>query len=350
MSKSPEKVSIIIPHWNGIDILSECLDSLSNLDYTPLEIIVVDNASTDGSQDWIKQNHPDIILIENEENHGYAGGCNIGAGKATGNYFVFLNNDTIQEKNWITELVNYIQKNPTVGAVQPKIMNYFQRDLFDYAGGSGGEMDILCYPFARGRIFDTQEQDRGQYDEAKRVFWSSGTAFLIMKELFETAGRFDETFFAHMEEIDLCWRVQKLGFEIHVVPDAIVYHKNAVTLPKQSVMKYYLNHRNSLIMLLANYSPLVAVYLFPIRIMLDLVAMLYALIRKDLNHVIGIMKALGWILFHPQVIIKKRRDNSLRGLNIKNLKPGVFFRGSIVVAYYLLGRKTYGEIASNPSR
>ena len=218
MTEYNVRVSIIIPHWNGIDILSECLSSLVNTKHDSYEIIVVDNASTDGSQSWIKNTYPQIKLIENDKNYGYAGGCNVGALEAKGNYLVFLNNDTIQDPDWIQNLENFMKKDKVIAAVQPKILNYFNKNIFDYAGGSGGYMDWFCFPYARGRIFSKQERDIGQYNDSKQCFWSSGTAFMVRKKLFFEAGKFDKYFFSHMEEIDLCWRLQAMGFQIWVEP------------------------------------------------------------------------------------------------------------------------------------
>ena len=254
MSNKKSIVSIVIPHWNNVEILSECLESISATDFDNFEIIVVDNASSDNSVSWVKSNYPNVKLIENDKNYGYAGGCNIGAEAASGDFLIFLNNDTVQEKDWISNLIRTINSDDKIAAVQPKILNYYDRNVFDYAGGSGGHMDIYCFPFARGRIFSFQENDEGQYNNKEKCFWSSGTCFMVRRELFQKAGGFDDSFFAHMEEIDLCWRLYAMGFEVWVDPDSVVYHKNALTLPMYSHKKYYLNHRNSLLMLLGNYS------------------------------------------------------------------------------------------------
>jgi len=224
-------VSIIIPHWNGIDVLSECIDSLNNTKYSNFEIIVVDNASSDDSVKWINNNHPKINIVENDQNYGYAGGCNRGIKISKGDYIVFLNNDTIQEKNWLSNLVSFMNNHPDCAAVQPKILNYYERDKFDYAGGSGGHMDVLCYPFARGRLFLEQEIDNKQYDDDTQCFWASGTAIMVRKKYFLEVEKFDENFFAHMEEIDLCWKLQLKGYKVYVNPKSVVYHKNAVSLP-----------------------------------------------------------------------------------------------------------------------
>ena len=207
-------VSIIVPHWNGIDIIAECLDSLHEATYPNIEIIVVDNNSTDDSVNYICNNFKNVIIFENDQNEGYAGGCNRGAEIAKGKYLLFLNNDTIHKSNWIEPLVQLLDKNTNIAAVQPKILNYYQKNLFDYAGGAGGMMDFLVFPFARGRIFNKQEIDEDQYNSKQEIFWSSGTAFLVRKDVFEEVKGFDELFFAHMEEIDLCWRFHLMGYEV----------------------------------------------------------------------------------------------------------------------------------------
>ena len=346
MSDIEPTVSIVIPHWNNIEILSECLKSISSTDYPNLQIIVVDNASSDNSVQYIKTNYPGIILIENDKNYGYAGGCNIGAEKASGDYLIFLNNDTVQDEGWVSALVNTIDSNIDIAAVQPKILNYYDRSRFDYAGGSGGHMDIYCFPFARGRIFSHQELDSGQYNNKERCFWSSGTCIMVRKNLFQKAGGFDDTFFAHMEEVDLCWRFYAMGFEVWVDPNSRVYHKNALTLPMYTHKKYYLNHRNSLLMLFSNYSMYnVFVLGFP-RLLLEIVACFYSLAMLDWKHLTAIIRALIWMIFHPQVIIKKRSMfANLRVLKDKKIMENMT-RGSIVLKYYLMNKKSYSDILS----
>ena len=338
------KVSIIIPHYNGIDILDDCLTSLQQSTYANIEIIVIDNASKDGSPEIIHQHFPDIILLKNKTNEGFAGGCNRGASQAKGKYLLFLNNDTTQEPDWIEPLVNCLEKEEVIGAVQPKILNYFEKNLFDYAGGSGGHMDILCFPFARGRIFTEQEIDTGQYNASEKVFWASGTAIMVRKDLFIKAEEFDNTFFAHMEEIDLCWRLNMLGYEIWAEPRSVIYHKNATTLPMYSLKKYYLNHRNSMYMMCSNYSILLTIYLFPLRIALEISAIFYALVKLDWKHVVAIIMSVFWVLFHPHLIIKKRRKNR----TIKTIRDRMImknmFRGSIVWDFYFRRKKYFSEL------
>ena len=340
------KVSIIIPHWNGIETLSECIKSILKTQFDSYEIIVVDNASTDGSQDWIKEEYPQIILIENDKNYGYAGGCNRGVDYANGEFIIFLNNDTIQDPEWIKYLISLVETNENIAAVQPKVLNYFNKNIFDYAGGSGGHMDVFCFPFARGRIFLNQEIDLGQYNESRQCFWASGTAFLIRKELFFKAGKFDEVFFSHMEEIDLCWRLRAMGFQIWVAPKSIVYHKNALSMPMHSHKKYYLNHRNSLLMLFGNYSFSNTILIGTVRIILEYIAFFYSIFKFDWNHASAIIRSLCWIVFHPHIILKKRsRFKMIRKEKDNNLFKN-FFKNSIVYNYYIKGKKTYLEIES----
>lgn len=337
-------VSVVIPHWNGVEVLSECLASLSETKYPNMEIIVVDNASTDGSPDWVSLNFPQVRLIENDQNYGYAGGCNRGAKIAEGEYLVFLNNDTIQDHHWLDSLVDFMNLNSNVAAVQPKILNFFERTKFDYAGGAGGWLDLLGYPFARGRVFLEQEEDKGQYDTIRPIFWASGTALMVRKSDFESANRFDETFFAHQEEIDLCWKFRLMGKETWAVPDAIVYHKNAVTLPMFSRQKQYLNHRNSLLMVLCNYSLPLTLYITPIRLALELVALVYSLFCLDMNHFVGIIQSLFWVVTHPHVIWKRRRViKRIRKVNDKQVLSWLYW-GSVVFDYYIRRKKISADI------
>jgi hypothetical protein len=281
-------------------------------------------------------------------NEGYAGGCNRGSEIAKGEYLLFLNNDTIHEPNWIEPLVQLLEKNTKIASVQPKILNYYQKNLFDYAGAAGGLLDFLVFPFARGRIFNEQEIDTSQYNSIKEIFWSSGTAFLVRKTSFEKAGKFYELFFAHMEEIDLCWRFHLLGYDVWSEPSSKVYHKNAVTLPMYSEKKYYLNHRNSLIMLLTNYSLPLAIYVLPIRWTLDVVAIIYAMVQGDWKHIKGIAKAHAWIVFHPRKLFRKRSEvRILRKVKDKTILRKMY-NGSIVFAHYILRKNTYSEITDKP--
>jgi len=304
----PPLVSVIIPHWNHREILAECLDSLKRCTYPHLEILVVDNHSTDDSVEFVGKNYPEVTLIQNATNRGFAGGCNDGAMRAAGDYFVILNNDTTQDPDWIDRLVEFMESNPAVGIAQPKLINAKDPDFFDYSGAAGGFMDRFAFPFARGRILDTIEQDTGQYGDVIQIFWASGTACILRKTIYEQIGLFDETFFAHMEEIDFDWRAQLAGWDVAAVPSAVVYHHSGFTLPPESPFKKYLNHRNSVYMLLGNYNLWHAVMRSFQRFLLDGLALAFSLFSGDFSRGIAILKAWWWIVSHPGDIIKKRKN------------------------------------------
>jgi GT2 family glycosyltransferase len=331
-------VSIIIPHNGGEDILFECLYSLMNVDYPDLEIIVVDNKSPDESINNIQNKFPKVVIIKSEINRGFAGGCNLGAEHAKGEYLLILNNDTTHEKNWIKPLIQRMESNKTISSIQPKIKNNEKRDYFDYAGACGGFMDKYCFPFARGRIFNTTEKDNGQYDDACRIFWASGTAFLTRKTIFSQLEGFDETFFAHMEEIDYHWKCQLLGHEVWAEPSSVIYHKGAVTLPVSSSRKTYLNYRNSLILLLTNYPAKTVIKLFFPRIMMEFLSFIKEIIFLRWNHALAIMRSWFWIIFHPNILFSRRKKL------VKNDGNELIYRGSIVVKYFLLNKKTYNKL------
>ena len=331
-------VSVIIPHYGGEGILSECLISLENTDYSELDIIVVDNNSPDDSINIVNKRFSDVNFIHSEYNRGFAGGCNFGVQHAKGEYILILNNDTIHEKDWVTHLVNRLESNNNISAVQPKIKNYKKRDYFDYAGGSGGFMDKYCSPFARGRVFNTIEKDEGQYDVPCQIFWASGTAFITRRNIFEKLMGFDETMFAHMEEIDYHWKCQMLGYEIWVEPQSVVYHHNAITLPATSAHKTYLNYRNSLILLLSNYPPIVSLQLIFPRIIMELLSLIKEVIFFRWNHALAIFRSWIWILFHMGYVCRRRREfGKIQQLN--NI-----YKKSIVVKYFLMQKKTYREL------
>ena len=331
-------VSVVIPHYGGTGILSDCLTSLNKCSYPSLEIIVVDNDSSDDSVQLIKSNFSEVNLIQSDYNRGFAGGCNFGVQHAKGEYLLILNNDTIHEPDWIDRLVKMMESNPKISAVQPKIKNYDNRDYFDYAGACGGFMDKYCFPFARGRIFNTVEKDEGQYDEAIQIFWASGTAFLTRKDVFNKIGGFDETFFAHMEEIDYHWKSQMLGNEIWVEPASVIYHKGAVTLPVSSPKKTYLNYRNSLILLLTNYPLLTTLKLLLPRLFLEFISLLKEILTFKWSHALAIIKSWIWLDFHPGALLKRRRQ-------IKNyVYLDLIFNHSIVKKYFIDRKQKFSTI------
>ncbi|MBC8214779.1 MAG: glycosyltransferase family 2 protein [Candidatus Marinimicrobia bacterium] len=333
-------VSVIIPHYNGMDILSECLDSISKSTYSNIEIIVVDNNSADDSVQQLKEKYPSIKLLESAENLGFAGGCNLGVSHSSGKYCVILNNDTIHQPNWIEPLVEMMESDDNISSVQPKILNYYNHDKFDYAGGSGGFMDYLVFPFARGRIFDTVETDNGQYDDAREIFWASGTAFITRTEIFQNIGGFDEDLFAHFEEIDYHWKCHLMGYNVWVQPKSVIYHKCGATLSDTSSFKTYLNHRNSILLLLTNYSGWRGFWLSIPRMALEGISFLKELFTGRFSHAFAHVRAKSWLVFHPQIILKRRKlVNSLRKLTDEELKKKLYQK-SVVLDYFLRKRKS----------
>jgi len=330
------EISIIIPHFNGKEILTNCLNSLFNNSFDKYEIIVVDNGSTDGSQNLIKNDFPYIKLIENEKNEGYAGGCNSGIPHSKGKYILFLNNDVEVADNFVEELFNAMDTDEKIGLVQPKLLSMQKKTHFDYSGGAGGEIDVFGFPFARGRVFIDLEKDESQYDElTNEIFWASGTAVLIRKSLMEKIGTFDEDFFAHMEEIDLNWRAQLAGYKSVVTLKTHLYHYSGYTLPAENPRKMYLNHRNNLIMILKNYSFFTLLWVFPIRLILEFVAFAYAVVSGNKNWAIGVLKGVGFIVTHFGKIWKKHLQiQKLRIVSDTKIMNNMY-KGSVALTFFL---------------
>ncbi|NIR51403.1 glycosyltransferase family 2 protein [candidate division KSB1 bacterium] len=344
MSRKP-LVSIVIPHLKGEEILKECLQSLERTNYPEMEVIVVDNGSTDASIAYVQDIFPWIKVVENSKNLGYAGGCNAGVAESRGKYVLFLNDDTVTlDSNWLDKLVDTCENNPKVAACQPKLLSLVNRDEFDYAGAAGGLMDVFGFPFALGRIFFTIEKDQHQYDQASNIFWASGTAMFVKKSILEQVGNFDEDFFAHMEEIDLSWRIHLTGQDVVSVPDAVVYHKAGSTLRTESYLKVYLNHRNGLVMLLKNYEWKNLLWIFPLRLLFEFVAVIYSLIKLDFVRIRAVFVALGYVGFHlNKILAKRRRVQKNRKLSDAQIFSK-FYRGSIVFDYFVKGRRSCTEL------
>ena len=344
-SQLQPKVSVIIPHHNNFSILNECLQSLQKSNYLNIEIIVVDNHSTDGSTREIRQKYNNLIIQKSDINLGYAGGCNLGSEIASGDYLLFLNNDTTHESNFIDELVGTLNSNEKIACVQPKIKNYNQKKYFDYAGASGGFIDYLVFPFCRGRIFNTIEKDTGQYNDKRRVFWTSGTAFLTRKKVFKDLGRFDEKLFAHMEEIDYCWKCYLSGYECFVNPEATIYHYGGQTLGYESAYKTYLNHRNSMILLLTNYNLGLSFMLFGCRFILEIISSLNELCRLRIFHFLAHYGALLSLCNIFYLIKRRIFNNKIRKVSdITLLVKNIIYSKSIVNKYYILRKKTFKDI------
>lgn len=246
-------VAIVILNWNGLGMLKRYFPSL--VEHTRDEnafIVVADNGSEDGSLEWLEAEYPDIRTIALDRNYGFTGGYNRALQEIDADYYILLNSDIEVPEGWLAPLVNFMEENPDAGICQPKILSDRQRDSFEYAGAAGGFIDRYGYPFCRGRILSNIEKDNGQYDEPVECFWASGACMVVRSSLFHHLGGLDESFFAHMEEIDFCWRAKLLGYQVWCVPSSKVYHLGGGTLPNNSPHKLYLNYRNNLLMLHKN--------------------------------------------------------------------------------------------------
>jgi hypothetical protein len=284
------RVSIIIVTWNALDVLQKCLPSVVAANYPNMEIIVADNASTDGSAAWVASAFPDTIIVRHAENGLFCKGNNEAIPHATGDYIVLLNNDVEVTPGWLEPLVHEMEAED-VGAVQPKLKQHDNRTFFEYAGAAGGFIDRVGYPFTRGRIFDTMEADYGQYDDPRDVFWATGAALMLRRSALDEVGLLDEQFEMHMEEIDLCWRLQRAGYRVRVAPDSEVYHIGGASLPKGNPRKTYYNFRNSLLMLYKNLAPADWLRVFPQRIAMDGAAMLRATAQGQMEEAAAILRA-----------------------------------------------------------
>ena len=335
-------LAIVILNWNGSNHLRQFLPSVLRSSYPNKQIIVADNGSTDDSVQVLKESFPQVRVIELDRNHGFATGYNLALEKVNADYYVLLNSDVEVQPGWLEPIIELMEKDSMIGACQPKILSYTDRNSFEYAGACGGWLDHFGYPFARGRIFDFCEKDEGQYQDTTPVFWASGAALAIRAKLYHEMGGLDGYFFAHQEEIDLCWRLQLSGYAIFVCPASVVYHLGGGTLPKGNERKVFLNFRNNLIMLAKNLPFWKALLTIPVRILLDIISGWKSLLSGEVVYFGAIMEAhaafLKWILINRRrSVFPKSRKGELRG----------WFRGSIVWKHFILGKKTFREIIKN---
>ncbi len=323
MSSTP-KVAIVILNWNGKHFLEKFLPSVKASSYSNIELVVADNGSIDGSVLYLKEFHPGIRIIAFEKNHGFANGYNKALKLVNAAYYIILNSDIEVTAGWIEPVISLMENDKTIAACQPKILSYYDRKTFDYAGGAGGWLDKYGYPFAKGRIFDICEEDQGQYDQSEPIFWASGAAMFVRSEIFHEVKGFDDYFFAHQEEIDMCWRMQLAGYKIFSCPQSVVYHVGGGTLPRGNTKKTYLNFRNNQIMLAKNLSWQERVWKIPFRIFLDAVSAWKGLLIGDGGYFLAILRAhlsfCKWILFNQkQSKFPVRTNETLSGKLDRNL-------------------------------
>ncbi len=337
-------IAIAILNWNGKRYLEQFLPSVIASTYSNKEIVVIDNASGDDSVVFLKEQYPDVRIIQLDRNYGFARGYNQGLRQVKADYYVLLNSDVEVMPGWIEPVLALMESNKNIGACQPKLLQYHNRSLFEYAGGAGGWLDYLGYPLARGRIFDVCEQDGGQYDSVAPVFWASGAAMFVRPELYHELGGLDEYFFAHQEEIDLCWRLQLAGYSVYACPQSVVYHVGGGTLPKGNARKVFLNFRNNLIMMAKNLPAGQAFWKIFYRFWLDAVSAWKSLFAGEGTYFIAVLKAhfafLGWLIVHP-----RRKGPSFN----KKARLQGYLHKSVVWNHFVCGKKTFAEIVEGKS-
>jgi GT2 family glycosyltransferase len=310
METQKMKTAVVILNWNGKDWLEKFLPNVIS-ESSDATVIVADNNSSDDSIKFLEENYPDIRIIQNDENFGYAKGYNLSLKQIDAEYFVLLNSDIEVTKDWISPIIKLMESDKTISACQPKLLDYNNKNKFEYAGASGGFIDKFGYPFCRGRIFDNLEEDKGQYNYAKEVFWATGACLFVRASHFWEVGGLDEDFFAHQEEIDLCWRLKNKGYKIMVEPKSVVYHVGGGTLNVGSPFKTHLNFRNNLYMMFKNL-PLSSLFIIiPIRLVLDgIAAITFLSNKKGISHLFAVMKAHFAFYFEIPKLIAKRRKIS----------------------------------------
>ncbi len=329
-------VTIIIVTWNGLELLKNFLPSVLNTTYSNYEIVVVDNASEDDTLSYLHSNHPEVRIIRNDENFGYARGNNEAIRSTGGEYIVLLNNDAEVDPGWLEPVVAHAESDMRIGVLQPKILRTDERNKFEYAGAAGGHLDLLGFPFALGRLFDTVESDRGQYDTPRQIFWASGAAFFARRSALERVGLLDEEFFMHMEEIDLCWRMWRHGFSVYSEPGSKVYHQGGGSLAYKNPNKLYYNVRNSLVMLQKNLPQQTVPEIFRLR--------------KRIDKLATIRFAATGNFRKARAITRARRDaakmmetmGTIRSTDTLDVLPS--YRGSIVADYYMKRKKYFAQL------
>jgi len=337
------RVAVVILNWNGIDYLKKYLPSvITHTDPDLADIYIADNGSEDQSVNWIIRQYPQVKIIRLDHNWGFAEGYNLALRKIQSSYFLLLNSDVEVTPKWLEPLVNILDTDLSVGACMPKIKSLHDRSSFEYAGAAGGFIDTFGYPFCRGRILNHIENDHGQYDNNINIFWASGACLLVRSELYLSSGGLDPFFFAHMEEIDLCWRLKNMGHIIRFCHESEVFHLGGGTLPKKNHRKTYLNFRNNLILIIKNLPAGQVIRICTARLFLDLIAALYFLFKLNPGESFAVIHAYFSIITRSGKICKIRREL------IHNIHPAYhreIYPHSIVWKYYIRNIKEFKQLS-----
>lgn len=333
------KVSVVILNWNGRFFLEKFLPSVYNSTYPNIEFVIGDNASTDDSVDFVKANYPQIRIIQNDNNYGFAGGYNKVLEQVEADYYILLNSDVEVNTHWIEPVIEMMERENYVAA-QPKIRAFHKKTHFEHAGGAGGYLDQFGYPFCRGRILHVTEEDLGQYDTEEEIFWATGAALFIKSAAWREAQGFDADFFAHMEEIDLCWRLKRMGYKIGYCPQSTVYHVGGGTLQTSNPKKTYLNFRNNLFMLHKNLPLVQALGIIFIRFWLDLVALIHFLLQGKGKDAWAVSRSHQAFFINFLKNSKKRKK-----YNVSFNKKGLY-KKSIIWDFYVNKIQKFSDLSA----
>ncbi len=331
------KVAVVILNYNGEKFLKKFLPIVIEKSADDAEIWVADNDSSDHSVELLKNDFPSVKLILLDKNYGFAGGYNQALKKIKADYYVLLNSDIEVTENWIKPVIQLMETDHTIGACQPKLLSYFEKHKFEYAGAAGGFIDKYGYPFCRGRLFMNLEEDHGQYDNVKEVFWATGACMFVRSDVYHRYGGLDDEFFAHMEEIDFCWRLKNNGYKIMHTPESTVYHVGGGTLPKSSARKTYLNFRNNFFLLYKNLPDNRLWKVIITRLFLDGVAGLKFLSEGHFGDTVAVIKAHFSFYRSLNKLNKKRKA-------LKQIPVSQMYMGNIVIEHYVKGKKTYTQL------
>ena len=332
-------VAVVILNYNTKYFLEKFLKSVVNSSYSNFQVYVADNASTDDSVKFIIDQYPQIKLIVLEKNYGFTGGYNRALKQINSDYYILLNSDVEVKSDWIEPLVELAEKTPNIGAIQPKILDYKNPTKFEYAGACGGFIDKYGFPFCRGRIFESLEEDFNQYDDEKEIFWATGASMFVKADLYHQLGGLDEDFFAHMEEIDFCWRLHQHGYKVMVCPKSVVYHVGGGTLQKSNPKKTYYNFRNGLILLIKNLPSNKLVPILFMRLLLDHIAAYRWLFQGKYGDFFAVAKAHRHFIFRLSYWFKKRGET-----NKEIYHSLLVYKKSIALSHYLSKINKYKEL------
>ena len=336
-------VTVVILNWNGKGYLEQFLPSLMASTYPDYKVLLVDNGSVDDSLDFIAAHYPSVEVLALDKNYGFTTGNNKALPHVKTPYFVLLNNDVELSPGWLEPLVALMESDDKIAAVQPKLLSFQQRDHFEYAGAAGGYIDVLGYPFTRGRVFDSNERDDGQYEQVHPIMWTTGACMLVRKSVTDRIGLFEDRFFAHMEEIDFCWRANNYGYKVMYQPQSVVWHLGGGTLPKSNPRKTYLNAHNSLACLLKNFPASQVWYKFYFRLCLDGVWATKAILGGDFKTVWAILKAHYAIFFSFGYWIKARRRTYKELGHVPKPMAG-YYPESIVWQYFIVKKRKFSNL------